>query len=1609
MAILFRAVLFSFIFVLASCGGGGGSSSDGNAGTVTPDTTPNNFSFADETDVALLAEIESNIVTISGINTPTPVSIVNGEYSINGGAFTNASGTINNNQQIIVRQISSDLFSTVTNTELSVGGVSDTFSLTTVSEDIIANPFSFTDQSDAPLNTIIESNTVVITGINSPVSVAITGGEYSIDGASFTNATGTVSNGQSIKVRHTSSSSPSNPVSTMLNVGGIIDVFTSRTVIADVDPDDFNFAAVNGVIPNSFIISNPIIVSGINSAALVQVDSNSRADFSINNGPFSSTPRIVVNGGSIKVRLQASQNFSSQVFANLTIGSVTRSFLITTTNVPAPDTTPNPFSFFDQTNTSLSSLGFSNFISISGIDAATPVSISGGEYSIEFRPFTNSPGIIFNGQRIRVRHTSSANFSTTTNTVLTIGGVSDTFSITTFEEDTTPFTFSFVDQLGVNANAIVNSNTVFISGINSASPVSIVGGEYSINGGVFTSASGTVSNGQNIQVRQTSSSLTATKTDAVLTVGGISDTFSVTTAGTDVTPDQFSFVDQTQVRTNFSVTSNVVTLTGTDSPANISITNGEYSINFGPFTSSAGTIGVNQSVRVRQTSSPNFSTNTDAILTIGGVSDTFSVTTEAEDTTPNSFNFFDSTNVPLNTLVTSSTTFISGFNSPAPISISGGQYSINFGPFTSTPGTFDPNQNIRVQVNSSPNVSTTTGATVTIGGVSDTFNVTTITTADTTPNIFTFSDRTNFPINTLVRSNTQFVSGINTPAPISIVGGEYSINNGVFTSAPGTIAQNQTVAVRQTSSANFSTTTDTTLTIGDVSDTFSVTTQAEDSTPFAFFFSSRTNIPVNTLITSGSASINGINIATPISIVGGEYSISGGLFTSSPGTINGGQNVRVRQTSSANFSTTTSTVLTVGDVSGTFSVTTESLDTTPNNFVFLDQTEIAIGTLTTSNSILVTGINSLTPISIGNGEFSIDGGAFTSSAGTIDAGQSVVVRLTSSPLIETTTDAVLTIGGVSDTFSVTTETADTSPDIFSFLDQTDIELSTLTSSNSVSITGINVATAVTISGGEFSIDGAPFTNSSSVITNGQNIVVRQISSASTGSTTNAVLTIGGVSDTFSVTTSHPPGTTPDPFSFTDQVDVPLNDPTTSDTVTITGITVDTTISIINGEYEIDGGGFTNLPSTILAGQQVTVRQTSAKTFSTTTDTVLTIGPVSDTFSVTTLSTHPVVINQELTITDLSVVESVHADPGGHWTFEHLITEMMPQTNPTAQEKSDFVLNWLSHWTSIQTVNGFNIGSRQNMQNQVINPWIAASGGTGVLDLSVAPFRLLAIVNRIDLAQRDINGNVLNAGEGRFVFGVLGPSGASLQFTVIFEYGLPATSEEELNQWILDWHNLSLNNFSNINPAYNDALLAVTDKFTSKNAAPSKPNGSALNQLRSNEIALSSPWELREFNLSPSTGDLAQVTVKENPDFFTINNSTLLRDFVNQNEQAIIDRTISIPDTFNGQPFLGGSAINFGGSGAIFRATGIVNNEARHQLSLNTCSGCHGGETGTSFLHIFPRSLGQESNLSGFLRGSFNGLPLTVRDPVDFSTTREFFDLDGRKNNLECLLNGCSVP
>lgn len=89
----------------------------------------------------------------------------------------------------------------------------------------------------------------------------------------------------------------------------------------------------------------------------------------------------------------------------------------------------------------------------------------------------------------------------------------------------TPAAFDLGGPVTAAAGAWAASSTPTITGITVAVPVSITGGQYRINGGAWTTANGTISAGQTVQVQVQAPSAPGSSQTATLTVGGVSDTF----------------------------------------------------------------------------------------------------------------------------------------------------------------------------------------------------------------------------------------------------------------------------------------------------------------------------------------------------------------------------------------------------------------------------------------------------------------------------------------------------------------------------------------------------------------------------------------------------------------------------------------------------------------------------------------------------------------------------------------------------------------------------------------------------------------------------------------------------------------------------------------------------------------------------------------------------------------------------------------------------------------------------------------------------------------------------------------------------------------------------
>lgn len=209
--------------------------------------------------------------------------------------------------------------------------------------------------------------------------------------------------------------------------------------------------------------------------------------------------------------------------------------------------------------------------------------------------------------------------------------------------------------------------------------------------------------------------------------------------------------------------------------------------------------------------------------------------TYGEDATPDDFSFINQVGVPLNTYIYSNTVTVTGISGTVMVVPTTGQVSIDGGPWTSA-GLIYVNQTLQVRILSSINYNTQTSSDIMIGTISKGFAVTTVLT-DLDPNAFSFTAQVGIAPSTVTTSNTVTVGGLapNYPVVVSVVNGLLdagtsalsgtfaTTNKTVTTSATGTLV----VAARLTSSSSFLTALTCTVTVGNGSAIFSVTTMAQ--------------------------------------------------------------------------------------------------------------------------------------------------------------------------------------------------------------------------------------------------------------------------------------------------------------------------------------------------------------------------------------------------------------------------------------------------------------------------------------------------------------------------------------------------------------------------------------------------------------------------------------------------------------------------------------------------------------------------------------------------------------------------------------------------------------
>jgi hypothetical protein len=314
-------------------------------------------------------------------------------------------------------------------------------------------------------------------------------------------------------------------------------------------------------------------------------------------------------------------------------------------------------------------------------------------------------------------------------------------------------------------------------------------------------------------------------------------------------------------------------------------------------------------------------------------------------------------------------------------------------------------------------------------------------------------------------------------------------------------------------------------------------------------------------------------------------------------------------------------------------------------------------------------------------------------------------------------------------------------------------------------------------------------------------------------------------------------------------------------------------------------------------------------------------------------------HKELLVVNRSVLDDHRARndvAGAPWSFRSRLEELAGGAGGAGGAPA-LARAWLDTWSTVTSVgpDAAPVTPRPNAASALTSPWLAlAPAGSTDLPLDRAPFRLIAIVNRLDLRARDCAGP---AGELRFVYAATDPkTGAALAMTVAVEIPYPDTAPPDA--WARRWHALGALPFG---AEYNEALAALTSDVTAHARREDV-------RVRTDEAALSDTgfdWELRDFGLDAG-GRLALLPLAQTPRM-DLERSASLDAWAEGASGAIADGTFVLPGAFQA----GSAPIPYAsftwGSTAMSEPT-------RRALSLATCNGCHGGERGAdtlSFQHL----------------------------------------------------------
>lgn len=495
------------------------------------------------------------------------------------------------------------------------------------------DPFVFTSLTGQSISNAVVSNTVLLTGINTGITLSVIWGQYqmSIDwGISYdicSPTTRTWYQGNIVRLCQTTSSLYFT-IGTMSLTAGTYTTGRSVRTRGDLSLVWW-FVNQTNLNISTTVVSNTTTIqtswwpwTGSLSAGSYSKNWGMRTPFTIS---FS-----IASGDTLRLSWVTASTFSTPSFIIITFAgewvSINDTRQVITT---AADTTPDVFSFISLTGQQTGSIVSSNVVQVTWINTPTSLSISNGQYQTSFdgvssRSMCSSSAVtIMPNTYVRLCQTTSSAYSTTQTTTLTVGWISADWSTTTHGW-VYPFSFSSTTAF---SGDLVSSENQTIAIVWGSRTITITNGEYSLDNWINRSSSPfiAISNiwirlrGIALPISGAVRSVTLSLTDGVRNQQGSFQITTVPNYDRSIDTTNVFFTSLTGVSTGVSLVSNAILITGIEAPIPIYTINGSYQtspngINLRSTCGVNGQVSQGEYVRLCQNSSSVY--NTSKIMTV---------------------------------------------------------------------------------------------------------------------------------------------------------------------------------------------------------------------------------------------------------------------------------------------------------------------------------------------------------------------------------------------------------------------------------------------------------------------------------------------------------------------------------------------------------------------------------------------------------------------------------------------------------------------------------------------------------------------------------------------------------------------------------------------------------------------------------------------------------------------------------------------------------------------------------------------------------------------------------------------------------------------------------